>query len=50
VLGTVGSRVNRVRTRLAHRLSFESEDDLGPDKIILAALPVVAEPALQSAR
>jgi RNA polymerase sigma-70 factor (ECF subfamily) len=49
-VGTVKSRVNRARTRLADLLSFESEDDLGPDKIILAALPVAAEPALQSAR
>ncbi|MPR11771.1 sigma-70 family RNA polymerase sigma factor [Microvirga tunisiensis] len=50
VLGTVKSRVNRARTRLADLLSFESEDDLGPGKIILAALPIAAEPALQSAR
>ena len=50
VLGTVKSRVNRARTRLADLLSFESEDDLGPDKIILAALPMDADPALQSAR
>ena len=50
VLGTVKSRVNRARTRLADLLSFESEDDLGPDKIILAALPVAAEPAVQVRR
>jgi RNA polymerase sigma-70 factor, ECF subfamily len=50
VLGTVKSRVNRARTRLADLLSFENEDDLGPDKIILAALPVAAEPVRQSAR
>jgi RNA polymerase sigma-70 factor, ECF subfamily len=42
--------VNRARTRLADLLSFESENDLGPDKIILAALPVTAEPALQVGR
>jgi RNA polymerase sigma-70 factor, ECF subfamily len=49
-VGTIKSRVNRARSRLATLLAFESEDDLGPDKIILAALPVAAEPALQSAR
>jgi RNA polymerase sigma-70 factor, ECF subfamily len=50
VLGTVKSRVNRARTRLAHLLSFESENDLGPDKIILAVLPGAAGSAQQSAR
>ena len=50
VLGTIKSRVNRARTRLAHLLSFESENDLGPDKIILAVLPMAAEPAPQTAR
>src|SRR5215218_2088449 len=50
VLGTLKSRVNRARTRLAALLSVESESDLGADKIVLAVLPMVAEPVLQSAR
>jgi RNA polymerase sigma-70 factor (ECF subfamily) len=50
VLGTLKSRVNRARIRLADLLAFENEDDLGTDKIILAALPMAAEPVLQSAR
>jgi len=47
VLGTIKSRVNRARTRLAALLSIESESDLGTDKIILAALPMATEPTLQ---
>jgi RNA polymerase sigma-70 factor, ECF subfamily len=43
VLGTIKSRVNRARTRLAELLSLESEDDLGVDRIVLAALPMTAE-------
>jgi RNA polymerase sigma-70 factor (ECF subfamily) len=43
VLGTLKSRVNRARTRLAELLSLESEDDLGVDRIVLAALPMTAE-------
>jgi RNA polymerase sigma-70 factor, ECF subfamily len=50
VLGTLKSRVNRARTRLAALLSVESESDLGADKIVLAVLPMAAEPVLQSAR
>jgi len=50
VLGTLKSRVNRARTRLAALLSVESESDLGTDKIILAALPMATEPTLQVGR
>ncbi len=50
VLGTVKSRVNRARTRLAALLSLDSGEDLGADKIILAALPEAAEPALHVGR
>jgi RNA polymerase sigma-70 factor, ECF subfamily len=50
VLGTLKSRVNRARTRLAALLSVESESDLGTDKIILAALPMAAEPTLHVGR
>ena len=48
VLGTMKSRVNRARTRLAALLSVESESDLGADKIVLAVLPMAAECAPQS--
>ncbi len=36
--GTIKSRINRGRTRLAALLSIETADDLGPDKTIQAAL------------
>ncbi len=45
VVGTIKSRVNRARTRLAALLYVESESDLGADKIVLAVLPMAAEPA-----
>jgi RNA polymerase sigma-70 factor, ECF subfamily len=41
-VGTIKSRVNRARTRLAELLSLDETDDIGPDKIIMAALPSVA--------
>ena len=37
-VGTVKSRTNRARARLAELLSVESADDLGPDRAIHAAL------------
>jgi RNA polymerase sigma-70 factor, ECF subfamily len=37
-VGTVKSRTNRARARLAELLSVESADDLGPDRTIHAAL------------
>jgi RNA polymerase sigma-70 factor, ECF subfamily len=37
-VGTIKSRVNRARTRLAQMLSFEHEGDLAPDRILLAAM------------
>lgn len=37
-LGTIKSRVNRARTRLAHLLGIESVDDIGPDRRNSAAL------------
>ncbi|MBL0404224.1 sigma-70 family RNA polymerase sigma factor [Microvirga aerilata] len=49
VVGTIKSRVNRARTRLAALLYVESESDLGADKIVLAVLPMAAEPIPQSA-
>jgi RNA polymerase sigma-70 factor, ECF subfamily len=50
VVGTIKSRVNRARNRLAALLSLESEGGLGTDKIVLAVLPMAAEPTLHSAQ
>ncbi|MFC4172998.1 sigma-70 family RNA polymerase sigma factor [Microvirga sp. GCM10011540] len=41
-VGTIKSRVNRARTRLAALLGLEDEDSIGVDKIVMAALPVAA--------
>jgi len=37
-VGTVKSRVNRARKKLEELLSFEEEDDFGPDRMTRAAL------------
>ena len=37
-VGTIKSRVNRARSRLAELLSIESADDFGPDRVTRAAL------------
>jgi RNA polymerase sigma-70 factor (ECF subfamily) len=37
-VGTIKSRVNRARTRLAHMLSMDTVDDLGPDGTMRAAV------------
>jgi RNA polymerase sigma-70 factor, ECF subfamily len=37
-LGTIKSRVNRARTRLAELLELEREEDLGPDRLVGATL------------
>ncbi|MBQ0820373.1 hypothetical protein KBI52_09135 [Microvirga sp. HBU67558] len=37
-LGTIKSRVNRARTRLAELLELEPEEDLGPDRLVRATL------------
>ena len=36
--GTIKSRVNRARTRLAAMLQMENRHDLGPDRLMQAAL------------
>jgi RNA polymerase sigma-70 factor (ECF subfamily) len=37
-VGTIKSRVNRARTRLADQLSIDSTDDFGPDRMTRAIL------------
>jgi RNA polymerase sigma-70 factor (ECF subfamily) len=37
-LGTIKSRINRARTRLAELLALDAEEDLGPDRLVKAAL------------
>ncbi len=37
-IGTIKSRVNRARNRLASELSIESAEDLGPDPAVRAVL------------
>jgi RNA polymerase sigma-70 factor (ECF subfamily) len=37
-LGTIKSRINRARTRLAELLAINSEEDFGPDRLVKAAL------------
>jgi RNA polymerase sigma-70 factor (ECF subfamily) len=41
-LGTIKSRINRARTRLAELLALDAEEDLGPDRLVKAALFVQA--------
>jgi RNA polymerase sigma-70 factor (ECF subfamily) len=43
-LGTIKSRVNRARTRLAELLDHASEEDLGPDRLVRASLFLHASP------
>jgi RNA polymerase sigma-70 factor (ECF subfamily) len=44
-LGTIKSRVNRARTRLAELLLLEPEDDLGSDGVLMAAFQGTARTA-----
>lgn len=37
-IGTIKSRINRARRRLAEMLELEAEDDHGPDRLVRAAL------------
>ncbi|MBM1175085.1 sigma factor-like helix-turn-helix DNA-binding protein, partial [Microvirga arabica] len=36
--GTIKSRINRARTRLAELLALDAQEDLGPDRLVKAAL------------
>ena len=37
-LGTFKSRINRARSKLAVLLSYETSEDLGPDRVIKAVV------------
>ena len=39
-VGTIKSRVNRARTRLAEILGYDDLGEIGPDQLVRAALPV----------
>jgi len=43
-LGTIKSRVNRARTRLAELMEVTSEEDFGPDRLVRASLFLHASP------
>ena len=43
-LGTIKSRINRARTRLAELMDLSSEEDLGPDRLVRASLFLHAAP------
>jgi RNA polymerase sigma-70 factor (ECF subfamily) len=47
--GTVKSRVNRARTRLAELMSIETVDDFGPDRTTIAALRVAPRGSYEAA-
>jgi len=37
-IGTIKSRINRARTRLAELMDLSSEEDFGPDRLVRASL------------
>jgi RNA polymerase sigma-70 factor (ECF subfamily) len=43
-IGTIKSRINRARTRLAELLDLTTEEDLGPDRLVRASLFLHASP------
>ncbi|AXS42533.1 sigma-70 family RNA polymerase sigma factor [Breoghania sp. L-A4] len=47
-VGTVKSRVNRARVRLAELLTVESAEDFGPDRSVQAILSVTTTTAVKS--
>jgi RNA polymerase sigma-70 factor (ECF subfamily) len=38
VVGTIKSRVNRARNRLAELLQLDGADEIGPDRLVRAVL------------
>ena len=47
-LGTFKSRINRARSKLAVLLSYETSDDLGPDRVIKAVVRSAAFDVFQN--
>ena len=43
-IGTIKSRINRARNRLAELMKFDADDDFGPDRLVRAALFMHASP------
>ncbi len=43
-IGTIKSRINRARNRLAELMKFDAGDDFGPDRLVRAALFMHASP------
>jgi RNA polymerase sigma-70 factor (ECF subfamily) len=43
-IGTIKSRINRARNRLAELMKFDAHNDFGPDRLVRAALFMHASP------
>jgi len=49
-IGTIKSRMNRARARLAELLHVEAEEDLGTDRVLRAALSVNSTTSVATGR